>query len=346
MDAGESTAWNRAVFTIGQTTVTVADVMDAAHFRGEVASFLSENTAPLGTGARDVDESAPQSLSEQFRTDRDLITAEETERWLDERGLTLDDFSGYFFRHGAEDSPGEIDPVALSAEARDLLRIELLLSGEFDRMAVRLAWRLAARDAANGECPPESQLTPRDERPGLDDATLAMLGRDRAWHDELVKLEGLYQQRCAALRTPVVCERTLNTLRLRLTRLDVETIDLESRDAAREAFLCIREDGTPMSEIARTGRYPYRRVEFVCEDLPEDLQQMILCAAPGELLDPIERSDAFQLCRLVQKIEPDLADPRTRERVEQRILEGHFSELATGRIVWIMVPSSIHDRAS
>jgi hypothetical protein len=334
VDEDDSPAWRRPVFTIGPTTVTVADVIDAAHFRGEIAPFVRENAALSGTETGDVDEAALQSMSEQFRVDRDLITAEETERWLDERGLTLDDFSGYFSRHCAADSldegntTGAINCAALSEEQRNLLRVELLFSGEFDRMAVRLAWRLAVRDAAGGECPPETG------------------GRDRAWREELAKIEAMYQQRCAALHTPDVCERMLNALRLPLTRLEVETIDLESRDAAREAFLCVSEDGMTMAEVAKAGRYPYRRAEFLCEDIPADLQQIVLSAAPGDVLDPIERGDAFQLCRLVQKIEPDLADARIRGRVEQRILDSHFSELATERIVWIIPPSSIHDRRS
>jgi hypothetical protein len=33
-----------------------------------------------------------QARFERFRIDRDLITAEETEHWLDQRGLTLEDF--------------------------------------------------------------------------------------------------------------------------------------------------------------------------------------------------------------------------------------------------------------
>ena len=55
-------------------------------------------------------------------------------------------------------------------------------------------------------------------------------------------------------------------MRLRLTRFEVERIELESHDAAKEALFCVREDGMSMEEVATEGRYPYRRAEFLLED--------------------------------------------------------------------------------
>lgn len=46
----------------------------------------------------ELDESAISAAAEHFRYCHDLITAEETERWLASRGLTFEDFSDYFAR--------------------------------------------------------------------------------------------------------------------------------------------------------------------------------------------------------------------------------------------------------
>ena len=43
------------------------------------------------------------------------------------------------------------------------------------------------------------------------------------------------------------------SLRLRLTRFEIERIELESRDAAKEALFCVREDGMSMEEVATEG---------------------------------------------------------------------------------------------
>ena len=331
------------MFTTGGKTVAVADVIAAALFRGEIAPVAKREE-------RDVDNAALQSMAEQFRTERDLITAEETERWLAERGLTLEDFSVFFRRCFWKDAAGEkVEPEAFdsSAELHDLLRVELLLSGEFDRMAVRFAWRVAAES----ECAREAVEIERQrflQRARLHAATLpewlARLGRDPSWLDKMLRLEASYRRQCDAVLTHEARERMLNALRLPLTRLELETVDLESFDAAREAFLCVREDGVAMAEVAKDGRYPYRCAEIVVEDLPEESRQTILCATPGEVLEPIERGEGFQLCRIIRKIEPDLADAQTRSRVEQRILEGHFSELASTCVRWIIPPAAMYDR--
>jgi hypothetical protein len=106
-------------------------------------------------------------------------------------------------------------------------------------------------------------------------------------------------------------------------------IELESHDAAQEALFCVREDGMSMEEVAIEGRYPYRRVDFLLEDIPSDVQQRFLSVSPGDVLEPAERGDGFELCRIVKKIEPQVDDPTVGLRIEQRLLDRHFSELAS-----------------
>lgn len=359
MDEAEPAGWDCPVFVMESRSVTVRDVIQAAHFRGELETSWAELLVLLEGEKRaavlklEPDAAALQAVSEQFRYERDLITAEETEDWLEVRGLALDDFSDHFIRRHWQDAPGEqIEPPVLDyleapVKLRDLLRVELMLSGEFDRLAMRLCWRLAALQVARHEIAPDLVEAERArflERTNLDDSSLAgwlaRLGCDQPWLEEMLKSEATYRQHCAALLTREAREQMLKTRRMPWTRLDLETIELECRDAAREAFLCVREDGVAMSEVAKTGRYPYRRAEVVCEDLPAETQQKFLCAASGEVLEPIERGESFQLCRLIQKIEPDLADAQIRSRVEQRILECHFSELAARCARWVIPPSS------
>jgi len=351
--------WNRSVFVADGRTIAVGDVMLAAHFRGELqpawtrllllvecekraADFAEEDGgAP--------DEAALQSRSDEFRYERELISAEETDRWLEDRGLTLEDFNAYFLRHYWADTLDEpTEPEALDFRSapdafRDLLRAELLLSGEFDRMARALSWRFAAahvegnqlaQHLAAGE--PSGQLNAIEP----DDASLqdwsARLGCDPGWLGAVRELETAYQRHCERLLTAERLEHSLGSLRLPLTRLELETIDLDSLDAVREALLCVREDGAPMSEVAADGRYPYRRTEVVVEDLPAELQQKLLSAVPGEVLEPLAHADGFQLCRLLGKTGPDLTDDHVRDRVERQILERHFSELTARCVRWLL----------
>ena len=150
----------------------------------------------------------------------------------------------------------------------------------------------------------------------------------------MVETEAAYQRHCETRLTKEARERELGALRLPLTRFEVEMIELESRDAAREAFMCVRDDGMTMADVATEGRYPFRRTELVLEQIPDDMQQKFLSLTPGSLLEPMPREDGFLLTRLVQKKEPKLDDPDVRERADQRILSRHFFDLSSGRIRW------------
>jgi hypothetical protein len=323
------------------------EAIDAAHFRGQVDSLWQEFQQKLVAEKQadeqeiNLDEAAIESAAEAFRYEHDLITAEETERWLAIHGLNLDNFSDYFSRQYCGQALPEVeyDPSAFdssSFELRDLFTVDLIMSGHLERMIMQLSWRLAARSAA----PPEelspdaieaerhrflehSGLTP-DQLPQW----LERLGRDSDWFEQTVAMEAAYQQRNQMLLTPQARKREIATLRLQLTRFESEVIELESRDAAKEALFCVREDGFSMEEVAAEGRYPYRCVSFLQEDIPDELQQKFLSVAPGEVLEPIPRGDSFELHRIIRKIEPQADDPAVLERVENRILERHYSELA------------------
>ena len=165
-------------------------------------------------------------------------------------------------------------------------------------------------------------------------AWLERLGRDEEWLREALALEAIYRRSLDSLLSRQAREHQIAALRLPLTRFEVETIELDSLDAAREALLCARDDGMSMEEVAAEGRYPYRHPEVLLEEVPEDLQQKFLSVHPGEILEPIARGDGFHLCRIIGKEEPNLDDPVVKERADQCILDRHFSDLTTRYIQW------------
>jgi hypothetical protein len=334
MNESETTARTGVVLSSARGKFTVDDVIHAAFFRGELKKPWADLLMLLEAERRadDVgelpDDAALQQMSEEFRTGRDLISAEETEVWLQERGLSLDDFSGYFVRHywksraDVEPKPQSIDYLSAPEDLRDLLRVELWLSGLFEEVATQLSWRIAAREAAEGRAEPEivaGEWEQFYERVGLDEpalpAWLDALGRDAAWLDEMLEMEATFRAKSAALITPEAIERTMASLRLPLTRFAVESIELESLDAAREAALCIRVDGATVEDVARSGGYPYRRSIVAFQDLSSEMKQVFLSATPGDVPDPFDFREGFQVCRLLDKLKPDIADAKTRQRV-------------------------------
>jgi hypothetical protein len=83
---------------------SVRDTVDAAILRGELNAswkeFLCRVQAERISNERtlEADDSAINEMAELFCYEHDLITAQETERWLADRGLSLEDFTDYFKR--------------------------------------------------------------------------------------------------------------------------------------------------------------------------------------------------------------------------------------------------------
>ena len=316
---GDAPDWDRAVFSIGSRQITIRDVLSAAHFRGELDGAWADVCRRTGPHDFEADEEAAQAASEEFRSARDLITAEETEKWLEDRGLDVDQFGEYFVRHQAREKsaahdnwpavPYEDAPI----ELHDLLRVDLFIGGEFDRLAEHLAWRFAARN-------------PPDAAPSPD------------WQAELQELETAYEQQRTNLLTPHAREAALASLRLGLTRVELEILELESIDAAHEALLCLREDGESMAEVARDGCYPLHQREWWVGEMPEDQQSHLLSTSAGEVLGPIVNGDEFQIYRLLRKIEPELTNEIVSTQVDQHLVSRYFTELATKHIRWIIAP--------
>ena len=331
----------------GTQEYTARDAIDAAIFRGELEERWLTFLRHLAAEERadelelELDESAISAAAEEFRYRHDLITAEETEAWLANRGLTFEDFSDYFARQycmGALDegfSLEQIEYTAADPGLRQLFVGELILSGALGDMTTKLMWRLAARCAGKE---PSSEAIAAEKRKflhriSIEPAQLARwleaLDRDQQWLDETLASEAVYGALCDTLLVPEARQRELMALRLHLTRFEIEVIELESQDAAKEALCCVREDGMSMEEVATEERYPYRRADLFLEDVPVDAQQKYLSVSPGDLLEPMPHGDGFELCRIIKKVEPRLEDPTVQSRVDQRLLDQYFSFLTT-----------------
>jgi hypothetical protein len=338
------------VCACGDGEYTVRDAMEAALFRGDLATpwqaFLrgvaaEDRAAELNL---ELDADVLDTAAQLFRYQHDLITAEETEQWLTVRGLTLDDFSDYFARQVWGNTemegmhPQEIDYLSAPTNLREPFAVDLILSGQLDQITMQFSWRLAAlyseKDVDRELVPAEKQRFL--ERHGMEAARLRnwleRLGRDEEWFDRHAAMEAAYRKRCGALLVPQAHQRELVSLRLALTRFETEVIELESRDAAQEALFCVREDGMSIEEVASEGRYPYRRLDFFLEDLGDEMQRKFLSVSDGQVFEPLSRGDGFELWHVIRKIEPQADDPAIRLRLEQRLINRHFSELANKHV--------------
>ena len=158
---------------------------------------------------------------------------------------------------------------------------------------------------------------------------LEQLDRDEAWLDRCAAMESAYGRHREAVLVPQDYHRELVSLRLPLTRFETEVIELESRDAAQEA-LFLRARGRHLDGGSCERRtLPISPASiFVLEDLGDELQQKFLSVSDGQIIEPMPHGDGFELCRVIRKIEPQADDPAIQSRIEQLLLNRHFSDLA------------------
>ncbi len=333
-------------------TYNSRDLIDAAIFRDELDSTWKQFLRALRAEERaeelelELDHDAIDAAAESFRYAHDLITAEETEQWLAARGLSLADFTDYFARQhwlstvDEKIESNDVDLIAAQSELRELFTTELIFSGGLDQLNTRLMWRLAAlATTEDGNIDPERISTERNAfldrtkvAEGKLNDWLAQLGRDQKWFDAMMAMEAAYRSLCEKVLTSQARQKQLATLRMPLTQFEAEVIEVESREAAKEALLCIRQDGMSMEEIAAEARYPFRRITFLHDAVPEELKQKFWSISAGDVLDPLPRGDGFELYRITKKIEPDPADPAVQQRVDERLLERQFSTLTSEHV--------------
>jgi hypothetical protein len=289
-------------------------------------------------------------LAADFRYARNLVTADECEQWLAGIGVSADEFSEHIVRRSFVAPTGLFDggasdvergAVVMDKDQARSFRVDLLLSDKFPPMSSALAWRIALR--CENTPAPEAAKVAAQRTLGLENLRLAGLAReDRLAQpgeaakliDELPFLEALFQTQTQALLTPEHQHRVLTNLRLPLLRFDLEILELESEAAAREAFLCIKEDGITLDELAAQNHHPLRKRTSFLEEFPQDWQQGLLSATPGAALPPIQVDEGFQLCRLVSKRDPALTDPAVLRRVNDSLLQAHFRELESRHVRW------------
>jgi len=333
----------RVVFRCGDTDVRVGDVLDEAWLRGDLGGAWREQqdgqafeVMASGLGLES-DGDELQAGSEAFRYERDLLTAEETEGWLAARGLDENEFVAHLLvRYWRAHPPGRLvtgreEYAATRAERRERLGREAMFNGAFETWAAELSWRWAAVVVDGVESDPAAVARERDMilsrhgwEPGEMERLVRRLGRDEAWLARVLAREAAFRRSSARRLTSAVLARALESRRIPLTRVSLETLVAPSLDAGREAVVCVRQGEVTMGDLAAECGFEFGVREVLLGECSDEQQRLLLAALPGEVLEPVPIAGGFAVTRLVDKVEPDPQRSETRARVEREWLKVEF----------------------
>jgi hypothetical protein len=342
------------VFTVGDERYVWADVVLAGMRWGEWAEL--EEQAVLGLACRRRAEAEELVLDPEqvaraaadFRYARGLVTAEEMDGWLARWGLAADDWMGWIegsiLRRrwagdcGARDAGQPMSQADMAAA----VWTEGVCSGTLARLASTLAGRAAV--AAAHETAEQSGEAARAVVDRGQDAVAAEVAQQglgemnpadcRRRLARLARIERGFGEFRVRTVTPRDLHEVIQARQLDWIRVQLRTASFDSEAPAREAALCVREDGETLADVARAAGAPVRATAAFLEELATDLRQRLLGARPQELLGPMRVGDTFALIEVIEKAPPTSDDPEVRRRAEDTVIRREAEREIERHVRW------------
>jgi hypothetical protein len=333
--------WDQYSFSVGDVDFLWIDVAIAAMVRGEWSDFERRLTEGLACVARAetectaVDEHVVDQAATAFRYDRDLISGADMNEWLDGAGVSGDEWMahlrrGILRRKWTTDIDDVVDRYAASPRQLEAAAVaEGICSGCFDTFERSLAGRVAAVVAAGGAVPPAGSL----DSPALE-ASVNRLARQhahwlamrpeadtRARFATALHLEECFSSLSNRLTSHDCLREVVNVQGLDWTIIEIDTITFGTEHAAREAILCVREDGLSLHDVAALARRHVKRTRVFLEEIPQQHRDRLLSVELGQVLGPLASDDRFDVGAVIGRSAPSLDDDRVAERARRAALD-------------------------
>ena len=338
--------YGRPVFRVVDTLFYWEDVLLDAVARGRWTDF--ERTTEEGlacvahaeaTGTAEPEEEIEEAARE-FRYERELITALEMEQWLSARGLTAQEWMEHMrrgvLRSHASDRLENLllrHPTQSGDEFDAALRVDLICSGIGWEFAEELAERAAAaRSLGEAELPSVETA----ELPALPPGLSVERAVER-W-PVLQRIERAMERFRTSTLTQVAIQKEIRANQMDWMRVDCRSAVFPDEAQAREAALCVREDGLSLDEVAATARVAIVESRCYLDELEPDLRAVFLASRQRELLGPISADGEFTLYQILGKEIPTEQDTAIVERAEASLLRRALADEARRHVSWDVAP--------
>ena len=319
---------------------TFADLVLAGLYDGLWLALIDD----LGAGLAAAPSAEPEQVRAaalDYRRERGLLASEDLRGWLAARGLAAEDLAAHLRRvvalgAAAERPAGSARPAAEDVAAS--LRADAVLGGTLRRCGELLAnWGGAAR--ARGtllelpHAPVEEllALARADEVSALDAIEAAELERKAA---RIAALAGEYEAFCDEIAGEEAMERMLRRHRLDWQSYHFREATFAREPAAREAALCVRQDGMSLEEAAGLAGVGVSEQTKRLDEVEKEMNGVLLATSPGELAGPYAVHESFVLVEVLERSQPDPGDPQVLELARTELVADALERHLVGKVHW------------
>jgi hypothetical protein len=318
----------QVVFSVGSQQYYWDDVILYARQSGnwdELEKQLREGIAcmkRLEDMAEQIDPEELELAANEFRYERDLVTAEETEAWLNQWNVSAEAWMEYIqrllLRRKWADRLAEIVAhyPATKKEFHSSLHAEAVCSGYLARFAHALAARASAYDKARKE----GWISDESKSAAAADRMCRLETSYRRFRDHVVDSQGIKNQ--------------INSHRLDWIRFDCRYVLFPQEQMAREAALCVRDDGRQLDEVAANANVALQNAAIYLDAVEPTLRDRFLGAEKGALIGPLNWANAFGLFLVEDKIIPAVEDPEIKQRAQESLLQSAVNREINNRVKW------------
>lgn len=311
------------VFTVADKTFGWNEIAVAAELWGTWQPFVHETRQALACLAYATQTNQPalneavKEAATAFRYAHNLISAQETQAWLNAWRMTVEDWMNYLRGQLLRERwAGKLDQIVAAHPIGDeavqaVLQHHAVCAGKFDAWAQKLAGR-AAVTAPSGSLD-ASDLNPRN-----------LVARIETEFDRLCQ-QALTPQRIAAK----IADHQLDWI-----RFGCRYVWFPEERLAREASFCVREDGLTLDEVAHDARGIVQQWDFYLDEVDAAARPQFLATRQGDWLGPVRLLEGFPLFAIERKQMPHSDDPCIRQRAEQAIVMSLIEAESNKRVKW------------
>jgi hypothetical protein len=290
----------------------------------------------LAAGEGDVQPDALRRAENAFRRARGLLAADDLVAWLAARGLGVGDLRAHLRLQLAADHAGE-GPVA-SADLKAAARVAVLLDGTAGDALRRLLRGAAAEDILE---PPLPEPGPGEAtalaRVAAADPALPLHETDAAALEPIAARALRRRLALAAAHERVEArevEGALAQKRIDWTELEFAELVVSTEPAAREAMLCVSEDGVELAAAGELAGGRYRERRCLASEAVPALRARLLAGEPGTPIGPVPGPEGWSVVVLERRHPPTADDGGVWDRARRLVVAERLERRLAGRVRW------------